>query len=240
MGSVYAQRGRFPKALECFETALHLQPDYAEALCNHAAALVKMGQADKAIPEFEKALQIDPNCAAVFSNLGSVLADRGREEEAIPYFEKALELMPDDATIHYYLGMALSSRGRYREAAAHYRSALKFNHDYGEASNNLAMLLSSCPEESIRNGQQAVALAQEAVRLSNGQEPIPLDTLASAYAETGQFQEAVQTEKKAIDLAARQNNLKWLDTFNKKLQLYQTNKPFRASPPQATTPSEKH
>ena len=61
------------------------------------------------------------------------------------------------------------------------------------AQNDLAWLLATCPDNSVRNGQKAVELAQQAVQLSNGRSPEILDTLAAAYAEAGRFHEAVET-----------------------------------------------
>jgi tetratricopeptide (TPR) repeat protein len=257
MGIYYARHGRFQEALECFEKAIHFQPsyeevtknpemisrlpsDYAEPFFYSAVALTNLGRFDEAILMYKKGLRITPNNPVAYCNLGAILASHDRENEAIPYFEKALDLQPANANIHCNLGKALTSCGRYLEAATHYREALKIDPKYGLAYNSLAMLLSSCQDDSIRNGQQAVVLAQQAIQLANSLEPVPFETLASAYAETGQFPEAVQALQKAIDLATQQNKPPLVEMFNKKLQLFQAGKPFRLPPPRVTNPQSPH
>jgi Flp pilus assembly protein TadD len=142
-----------------------------------------------------------------------------------------LDITPDDAQTHYNLGMALVLCGQYREAAVQYRETLNINPDCVDACTNLAILLSTCPETSVRDGAQALTLAERSVQLSNGQAPTSFDALAAAYAEVGRFPEAVQAIRMAMDLAARQNKLKLAETFSKKLQIYYACKPFRMPPP---------
>jgi tetratricopeptide (TPR) repeat protein len=234
MGGICSRRGDYRTAMEYFEKAIHFQPNNTEALCNRACLLAKTGRIEEAISEFRRILQLYPNCSTVFSNLGSIYANLGHQKEAIPYFEKAVDLSPNDATAHNNLAKALVLQERYQEARKHYYVALKLDPGSVESYNHQAMLLSSSPEASVRNGEQAVALAQQAVRLSNGQDPISFDALASAYAETGQFHEAVQTLQKAIDLATQQNRPPLAKMFSKKLQLFQAGTPYRLSPAKET------
>ena len=71
-----------------------------------------------------------------------------------------------------------------------------------EALNNLAWLLAAHPSDALRNGAEAVRLAERACELSEHREPVMLGTLAAAYAEAGRFGDAVKTAEKARDLAA--------------------------------------
>ena len=93
--------------------------------------------------------------------------------------------------------------------------------------NNTAWLLATDQNASVRNGAEAVELAGRAVRLSNGREPAILGTLAAAYAETGRFPEAVQTARKALELAVQQNNRPLTDVLPARIALYEAGKPFR-------------
>ena len=92
--------------------------------------------------------------------------------------------------------------------------------------NQLAWVLATCPEASVRNGAEAVELAQRAVQLSGGREPAILGTLAAAYAEAGRFPEAVQTARKALELATQQNKQALAESIKAKLPLYQAGTPF--------------
>ena len=87
--------------------------------------------------------------------------------------------------------------------------------------------MATSPNASLRNGREAVDLAQRAVRLSGGREPAVLGTLAAAYAEAGRFSEAVETAQKALDLATKQNKPRLAESIRAKISLYKATTPFR-------------
>jgi Flp pilus assembly protein TadD len=91
----------------------------------------------------------------------------------------------------------------------------------------MAYMLATNPNASIRNGAEAVTLAKRAVELSGGREPAFLDTLAAAYAEAGQFTDAVRTARQAADLAAQQNKAALAESLRGKIPLYEAGTPFR-------------
>src|SRR5205814_3741236 len=128
--------------------------------------------------------------AEAHNNLGTVLLRKGRVDEALEQFDIALKLRPDHAETHYNRATALSCKGYTGAAIAEYETALRLKPDQIEAENNLAWLLATSPEPSLRNGPRALDLARDAARLSDYKEPHILDTLAAAFAETGQFAEA--------------------------------------------------
>ncbi len=104
--------------------------------------------------------------------------------------------------------------------------------------NQLAWVLATCPEASVRNGAEAVELAQRAVRISGGRAPAVLGTLAAAYAEAGRFPEAVQTARNALELATQQNKQTLAESLKAKLPLYQAGIPFREpQPPRLARPA---
>ena len=83
--------------------------------------------------------------------------------------------------------MALGQLGRTREAVAQYQEALRLNPDLAGALNNLAWVLATCPDDQLRNGAEAVRLAERACELTHYREPLFIGTLAAAYAEAGRF-----------------------------------------------------
>ena len=85
------------KAIECFEKAIELKPDYAEAYGNMGIVLGIMKRLDEAVKCFEKAIELKPDYADAYSNIGISLTELGRYDEAIKCFEKAIELKPDYA-----------------------------------------------------------------------------------------------------------------------------------------------
>lgn len=103
----------------------------------------------------------------------------------------------------------------------------RFNSVGDEVSlGNVAWILSTCPEAQYRNGDKALKLARSLVE-SNNEDPTNLDNLAAAYAETGDFHAAVETQQMAIDALKSSEMASRSGEFEQRLQTYQKNKPFR-------------
>jgi Flp pilus assembly protein TadD len=230
LGDALLKKGNVDEAIAHFQKALQIEPDYAEAHNNLGNALFQEGNVDEAIAHFQKALQINPDDAGIHNNLGKALRQKGRMDEAIVQYQKALQINSDYEEAHYNLGNAFRQKGRMDEAIAQYQKALQIKPDNAEALNNLARLLATCPAASLRNGQKAVELAQQAERLGGGESPQILDTLAAAYAEAGRFGEAVETAKRALDLSVAQNNKPLAEAIQARLKLYETNVPYHEKP----------
>jgi protein O-mannosyl-transferase len=152
-----------------------------------------------------------------------------RPEEAIVHFEKALEINPGFTEAHQNLGDLLYyERGKPTEALVHWREVLRAAPNHLLVLNQAAFVLATSPDAAIRNGAEAVALAERAAGLSQGREPAVLDTLAAAYAETGRFTEAVETARKALALATEQNKQSLLQGLQARIALYEAKTPLRA------------
>ena len=95
------------------------------------------------------------------------------------------------------------------------------------ALNDLAWLLATCPFDDIRDGKEAVRLAERARDITHGQEPAVLDTLGAAYAEAGKFSRAMECTRKAVALAAKNNDLTAVGALNMRIKEYAQNHPFR-------------
>ncbi len=162
-------------------------------------------------------------------NLGNTLARLGRIDEAIAEFQRALHLDDTSVEAHCSLAKALVLQGRVDEAIAHYHDALKINSKDLGALNDLAWLRATCPQAAFRNADESVALAEQALKLSNGRQPPAnvLDTLAAAYAEAGRFSEAMHTGRRALDLATLQNNPTLVKDILARLRLYMAKTPYR-------------
>jgi tetratricopeptide (TPR) repeat protein len=95
------------------------------------------------------------------------------------------------------------------------------------ALNNLAWVLATCPDDSVRNGIQAVQYAEKACRLTGFKQSGMINTLAAAYAESGRFPEAVATAQTAIKLANDAGDRQAVAATSQLLARYQQGKPWR-------------
>ncbi len=211
-----------------FEKALAANPDSAELHYIFGRALAEQNRIDEAIPHLEKALAANPGSAELHYNLAHLLVAQRRFEQAIPHLQMVLKVAPGSGQARYDLGNALYSvPGRMSDALALWSGMLRVQPDNPIILNRIARVRATSLNAYLRNGPEAVRLAQRAVQLTREQEPVFLDTLSTAYAEAGRFPEAIQTARQALDLAHKQNNTILASALSSRIALYQANRPFR-------------
>ena len=197
---------------------------------NLGTALLQRGLIEEAIIQYREAVRINPAYSGAHYNLGAALLQRGQAEEAIAQYREAVRINPAYSEAHNNLGNALFQKGQAEEAIAQYREAVRINPDYLEAMNNLAYSLATAGDGRLRNGGEALVIAQRANDLNKGGSPIILGTLAAVYAETGRFGEAEEMVRRAIGLAKAQSNPALTGTLQEHLKLYQARRPLRIGP----------
>ena len=92
--------------------------------------------------------------------------------------------------------------------------------------NNLAWFLAANQKSSLRDGNQAVILAESACEQTQYQEPTLIGTLAAAYAEAGRFSNAVVSCKQARDLAQKLGQTEIASKNEELLRLYESDKAY--------------
>ncbi len=204
-------QGQLGVATGLFKRALDLRPNDPEAHQNLASVLATQGQLDDAIALYEQALRLKPDYAGARTNLNAALAQRSAWI---------------NASSHYEAGATLLQQGKPREAIDEFQQALSLRPDWPEVLNNLAWLLATHPSTEVRDGVQAVSLANRACALSGSSNVTFLSTLAAAYAETRQFPEAIRIQEQVATLAASQTNSPLTREMRERLDLYRSSQPF--------------
>jgi len=236
LGYLSVDRGQLDKAMRHFESASRIRsgksnPHYnlgtAFVEMNIGDALARKGQTDEAMAHFEKAIKLQPDYAGAYYNRGNVLYAKGRIDEAIPDFQKALQFQPNHPDAHTGLGNALLHKGDLRNAIKHYNEAIALSPNDPHSRNNLAWVLATSSDPSIRNGAKAVELARQAIALSSGKDPLFLRTLAAAYAQTGRFSDAAAALQQAVAIARLQGRNSLADLFEEDGLLYRDQVPLR-------------
>lgn len=185
------------------------------------------GDLEGAVVDLKTALAYYPESYPVYHQLGLVLTKLGRFPEAVKYYRKALQLWPHWQERPYYFGLAFYHCGEFNEAIKSFREEIRRFPDHIEAINSLAWLLATVPQANLRDGPEALQLAERACEVTNYSNAIFLDTLAAAYAETGQFEEAIQTARKAIERALAKKQKLLAEEIKKHLKMYQARQLYR-------------
>lgn len=161
LGARLDANGERKEAIEHYQQALRIRPNYAEADNNLGLALMQAGRNAEAIEHFQHAVKVSPDFDEPYNNLGLALSNAGRQSEAIDAYKVALERRPDDPIALNNLGIALATAGRPSEALEPLERAVRRKPDYAQAHNSLGIALARCGET-----QRAVEHFLQAVKLN--------------------------------------------------------------------------
>ena len=210
-----------------FRHALAVTTNNDVAENNLGIVFLGQGKLDEAISLLQSAVDLRPDNSPAHENLAKALLQKGQVADALIHYRKLLDLQPDNMEIHNIVGTVLVQQGRVKEGAEEWQKVLLVEPDNGNAMSNLAWVFATSPDQSIRNGVRAVQLAEQAVRLSGERIPILFRTLAAAYAENGQFSDAIQAAERGIQLANSQGNAGLANELQSNIALYQEQQPLR-------------
>jgi Flp pilus assembly protein TadD len=202
---------------------LAVTPDSDVAHAGLGGILFVRGRIDESIDHYERALRLrDGNVAAHFG-LGRALAAKQKTDAAISHFQKALSIQPDYVGASNDLGVLFASKGEIKEAVATWEQSLSFDPDNADAANNIAWVRATATDADLRDGRQALELAQRALR-AGGENPVVLRTLAAAQAENGQFAEAIATCQRGEELARRNGDSAMVESLDHCIESFRQGK----------------
>jgi tetratricopeptide (TPR) repeat protein len=208
-------------ACEAFQKCLGIEAVDAEAHFGIAEAGRILQHDEIAIQHYEAALARRPQWAAALGGRGLAWLHDGNQARAAADFEAALEIDPDELHALAGRGELRRLRGEYARAVDDLRHALRVNPDFTDACESLAWILAACPDGDLRDGEQAVALAKNAVHIRPTCDR--LQALAAAYAEAGDFDAAKDAEKQALQVAPPFGRKE----FDDRLALFANHQPVR-------------
>jgi tetratricopeptide (TPR) repeat protein len=226
-------KGDLAGAMAKWKDSLELDPTDARANNGMGIALGLQGRSNDAIPYFRKAVKAQGDFFEAYYNLGIILSRENKIDEAVGAWQNVVRIRPEFAQGHENLGYALYAESKFPESLTQLRMALDEEPNRLYALKLAAKLLATCPSSSIRNGAEAVALAERAKQLSGGGDPDLLDTLSAAYAEDRNFAQAAEIEQQAIALATQQADAALSARLKVHLAKYALNEPLRETPSDA-------
>ncbi len=228
LGLALAAQGRADESLKHFQEAVAIQPDYAEALFNLGVAYSQRNQLNDAATHFEQATRANPAFAEAYWYAGRTQARLGNTDDAVRHFRKAVQLRPGLAPAWSDLAEADLRLGNSTEAVSCCQAALRVRPDDPAMLNLLAWIRATDADPAVRNGDEARALAEKACQLAPAGSPALLDTLAAAYAESGDFSLARATAEKALHLAEKTGDTNLIGDVSRHISLYEKQQPCRA------------
>ncbi|MFB3893343.1 MAG: tetratricopeptide repeat protein [Phycisphaerae bacterium] len=229
LAEAYIRIGKPDLAVPHLHAPLEQYANSPDARLALATALAAAGNFDESIAQCRDAIALRDSPAA-HNTLGYALQMTGKAQEAIGEFQRAIYLDPKFLPAHYNLGMVLEGAGRTREAIWELRQAIQLKGDYVDALNNLAWIQATCDKAEFRDGRSAVELARKACQATRFANADVLDTLGAAFAETGNFDDAVKAVTGALSIAQKAGDTGRQALFQQHLELYQAREPLRQAP----------
>ena len=217
--------GKAKDALPHYVAASQFDPSNPMVKYNIALNLIEMGRCREAIEELRQVIPQVPNYPPAHEALGDALYSLGLFGEASMEYQTALKLTPDPQVL-YQLGRSLYHDGKRREGIAAIQKAQSIQTESTQIANDLAWMLATAPEDDLRNGQESLVLALQANKSAGGKNPYILDTLAAAYAEIGDFDNALENGRAALKIAEASANKELISSLKKEMALYELGTPL--------------
>ena len=225
-GDAYLFKGDPEKAIADYTESIRLAPTRAGAYAGRARAYMLNNDIVRALADCTEAVRLAPNDPDGYCSRGVLCYQKRDYDQAIADFREALRLSPNLELAYYELGLCDAAKGDYEAAIGHFTKRLEFPRPSPLAHNMLAWILATAPKDAVRNGAKALEHARKACELTKWAEADFLDTLAAAYAELGQFDEAVKWEKKALESQGIKDLS--IEAAHERLKLYEQRKPYRS------------
>ena len=222
-GQVSYLKGDFKAAIQDYTAAIAIEAKNPLVLNNRALAYIALGDHENAMKDLQTALNLVPQYPEALNNRGVVHQELRQLDEAVADFTKALEIYPQYIDALENRAFAYVEKNEYTKAIGDLESAMKFSPNSYEAVNDLAWLLTTAPEDSVRNKERALTLAKQACDISEYKQWNALDTLAVALAENGKFAEAKEWLETALTLAPKDEQKR----LQSHLDLVMAEKPVR-------------
>jgi protein O-mannosyl-transferase len=222
-------QGDLQGAKRHFESALELRPQSARTHNNLGGLLVVRRQYPAAVKHFEEALRIEPNFVGAHLNLCKALVTTGDIRQAMTHYLQALRVDGHVADTHDQLAFLLLHAADRQGANDFFDEALRIHGDWVLLANEMAWNLATSHDPDRRDPQRAKILAQKAAEQTHYANANILDTLAAAYAQSGNFQSAARTARRALSLAERGSDASLTQDIRHRIQLYESGRPYVAT-----------
>jgi tetratricopeptide (TPR) repeat protein len=204
-----------------------VSPGSAIAHVNYADALVVIEDYASAIDHYRKGLEIDPHDVIAWHHLAETQRRLGRYEAAIYSYIQTLKRDPERRGAHRPLARLLIRAGRPRQAIAVLEDGARRTPEETGIIYLLADVLATHPDDRVRDSQAALVWAEKLLDAWGHNDPAALVVYASALAEAGRYDEALETARQAKEIARPLRNRRLTNEIDRRLESFEQDEPYR-------------
>jgi tetratricopeptide (TPR) repeat protein len=198
-GCAYRDIDRYDEAIRDCDRAIELDAKCAVAYVDRGLTYRYRGDYDKAIADYDRAIELFPRFARAYNNRSYAYYRKREYDRSIADCDRAIELVPNYTTAYVNRARTHRTAGNYEKAIADYSRLIELDPKYASAYNNLAWILATSPQPALRDGKKAVEYATKACELSEWKDSSSVNTLALAYAEVADFENAAKWQSKYLE-----------------------------------------
>lgn len=226
-GQLLRMTGRYEESLRMLQLYSQLAPDDPSAPTFLGNSWLMLGDQEQALRSYQTAVESNADDPIALLHLGDLQHQTGDTGSAEVSYRTAVKLVAeqDDQTAwnRATIGQHQALQRSYAEAIASYEAALDLDERHHWTLSNLAWLLATCPNETLRDGQRAVELADSACELTLNRSWLALSSRAAALAEVGRFDEAVETQRDVLERAPHVEK----PALRDRLAAFEAGRPYR-------------
>jgi len=232
-GVSHAMSSDYDKALADFNRVIELRPTYGKEYFNRAEIHYAKGDFARAIADYDQAIRTGYTDSVVYTRRGTAYFKQENVARALTDYNQAIARNPLDYEAFTFRGDAYAASGNHAQAVRDYQRAMTLNDRYARAYFSAAWLRATCPDPRYRDAETALRSARRAIELEPENYRY-LECLAAAQARAGQFDQAIATQKKAIEVIPKDEK-EALETAQSRLALYEKKQALVSEEPSGGT-----
>lgn len=214
-------------AAKSFGEAVRANPQNGPAHINLGLVLLQLGRSKEGKDALLRAAAIPETAADAYYNLAIASSREGNAAAAEGYLQKVIDVAPTHPTAAWDLARDYLKAQRSDRAIEVLTAAEKANPANLRVLNLLAQMLATSSDDSIRNGREALRVAQKAAELTQSRNPLVLKTVSEAQAELGEFGAAITTARQALGMIPEGKMEELRAELSRAVSEYQSNRPIR-------------
>ena len=231
--------GNVDAAMADFNRVLQLNPNFAKGFYNRGELRFKKGDLNGAISDYSRAIQLNSRDSGFLTSRGFAYYRQNNYRNAMRDYNQALQIDPNNVEAYVHRGDVQADQAQFAQAVSDYQAAVRINPQFGRVFLSSAWLRATCPQPQFRNTEVALRNAQKAIDIDGAVDYRYLETLAAAQANAGQFDDAKETQAKAIEAAKGENLASEVAArMRERLSLYEAGRPYRDVRPGTPQPQQ--
>jgi len=189
----------YEEALTLYTSIIESEPSYAMAYLGRGKTLTALGKFDEAVRDFSMAMDLEPKNDEVLATVAMAYIEKNLQDEGLIILNKAEERNPANPSIYMAKGLYHEKNLEYSKAIEEYLKATKKDETAKDAYIRVSKIYCCAENPMYRNNDLALDYAGKALEIAPD-DPAALDALAYVYFSSGDMENAVETEKRALEI----------------------------------------